>query len=433
MEENETTQETENKPAENIWNNTIEIEDLGNLKKKITIKYNKVGVDGMIEKAIEIVRKEATIAGFRKGKAPKGMVERKFQDKIDDIGKSLMAQEGFARACYENKISILEEPKINGDSGIEIDGTFCCEIEVLTKPNFTPSGYIGLKLTKPNFNKENMINCALEDIKKKYMNEAEIDELKDGGVAEISYDAFVEGKTIASAQKQQFNITTQQGLPFGSNLIGMKKGETKLEKYNLTDGEFKDKEVQVQITLDRVLEKIMPTTEELVEKLKINSIEEMMAQIGQNVDMDIQQKERQAYEEAIVDSLLETHQYEVPEKWVTQEAEYFTQQLGGTQDENAKEYIKKMAERNVKRSFLLNEIIQLENIKVSQEEWNQLLEHEAQRMKISKLILEDKIKKNGQANSIIEKIRQEKLMMYLIQNATIEEEKDSILTQLDNI
>ena len=119
------------------WHHIVTIEELEGLKRKIQVTYDEEAVTMAFNKSCDIVAKQVQIKGFRKGKAPKQMVELQFHDKIKEVAGSLLSQEGFLHACFEHKITPLEEPVVENINFL-FDGTFTCDIFVEIKPIINP-------------------------------------------------------------------------------------------------------------------------------------------------------------------------------------------------------------------------------------------------------------------------------------------------------
>jgi trigger factor len=407
------------------WHHVVSVEDLGNLKKKIKISYDVDGVKMALEKASDIVREKAQVKGFRKGKAPKSLVQNHFYKEIENHAGSLLAQEGFLHACYEKKVQTLTEPKVENIE-FNIDGTFSCDILVEVRPEITPIGYVGLKLKKSKINKEEMFNRFLDDFRKKHATEKPGEEVCDGSSIKVDFSVMSEGKETTSGKDNSFNITKGQEPPFGENLFGMKVGETKVVQTKVQGEDKKEKDSEVTITLKSVINKVLPTDEELVEKAKAPSYEELIKSIKNHVEFESAQKERQAYEELIMDKLIELHSFDVPDRWVEEEEKYFMKRFGFSTEPNLefKDYINKMAVRNVKRTFILEAIYDVEpDLKLTGEEFEALLEMEAKQTGVSTLTLKENLKKKKMLETVMTMARHGKVVDYIINNAQFEEEQ----------
>lgn len=418
----EETKEVKGKEQE--WHHVVTMEDLGGLKRKINIIYDATAVQMAFDKASEIVAKKVQVKGFRRGKTPKQLVERSHKEDIEKVSSSLLSQEGFLHACYEKKISPLTEPKVE-NADFKLDGSFSCDIMLEIKPTITPSGYLGLQLSKPPVDIEAMANQLLEDVKHQHMTNETRDEVKDGYVVTVDFWTLVDGKEISSGKDQQFIIKEGQEPPFGGNLIGAKMGDMKKEVISMPESipDYGGKEAEVNVEVKLVIERIMPTDEELVERMQAPSYEELLNVLKKNAEMQAEGRQRKALEEQAVDKLIEMHEFDVPEGWVSDEERYLSGQLGlQSPDEEMLKTIHNMAERNVKRTFILESIYDAEKeLAVTKEELDQVLKMEAERLGIGKLVLKNDLQKKGMMDGVVGMIKHRKVMDLILSQAQFED------------
>jgi len=408
------------------WHHVVTVDDLGGLQRKLHVVYDSTGVDMAIDKAIKMVGKKVTIKGFRRGKAPKQLVKNYCKKEIETTASSLLAHEGFLHACYEQKIQILGKPDVK-DAEFKLDGTFVCDMFVEVKPSITPSGYVGLQLKDPEVDVDQIFNGSLENAKQQHATEVEKEEVEDNNDVLVSFVAMCKGEEVAAGQEHRFKIAKGQQPPFGENLFGMKVGESRESEMILPDNFRKHagELAQVIVSLKSVLAKVPPTNEELVERMKAPSYEELENMIRQHAETEANNRKRQAFEEMIVDKLIELHDFEVPETWVKDEEQYVGRQFNvvaqeGEIDEELKKYIRKMADRNVRRTFILEAIYDAEqSVHVQQEEIDEVIKQEAERSGVSTLIVKKELKEKNMMDGVIGMVRHKKVVDFILSQAQI--------------
>jgi trigger factor len=414
------------------WHHVATMEDLGGLKRKIKVVYDTIGVKMALEKSCDLVGKNVQIKGFRKGKAPKTLIQTYCQEKISEIAASMLAQEGFLHASYEQKLVALSEPKFESKD-FKIDGTFECDILVEVRPEIKPFGYAGLNLKKPDLDVEQMFERLLEETKAQHVSEVCCEEVQNNRTAVVDFIAHVDGNEISSGKDHSFLIQSGQNPPFGENLFGMKIGETKLFALPGPEGtEYAGKNTMVGVTIKGVTEKTLPNNEELAERTQAPSYNDLINVLRQKAEINAMQKERQIIEEEIVDKLTEMHQFDVPQDWVEGEEKYFAGQLGVdvNTNEEIKKYVHSMAERNVRRSFILDAIYEAEpNLKVTKEEFDTVIAEEAEKQKISRLVLQADLKKKGMLDNVFALIKHQKIMNFIIGQANIIDDVPQIISE----
>jgi trigger factor len=419
-------EEEKTEVKEQEWHHVVTMEDLGGLKRKLHIIYDVEAVKMSLEKACEIVRKKVQVKGYRKGKAPKQLVEKFHKDHIDEVSISLLSQEGFLHACYEQKISPMSEPKME-NAEFKMDGTFSCDIYLEVKPTIVPSGYLGIKLKKSEVDLNMIKNQMLQEIKQQHMSTENKKEVKNGYTVTLDFWTHVDGKEISSGKDQQFVVQEGVEPPFGGNLIGAKIGEMVKEKITMPEEipTHGGKEAEVNLDIKCVCEKVEPTNEELVIRTQSPSYEELMNVIDRNAKMEADNQQRKGLEEQVIDKLIEMHEFDTPETWVSDEEKYLTNQLNlNKPDEEMLKTIHDMAERNVKRTFILESIYDAEQqLAVKKEEVEEVLESEAKRLGVVKSVLKKDLKSKNMMDGVVGMIKHGKVMSLIISQAQFEEEK----------
>lgn len=402
------------------------VTDLGDLKRKIDIIFDKNGVENAMVMATTSIGKDVKLNGFRKGKAPWKLVRNSFRTRVELAASSILSQQGFVQACYENKIQPLSEPDIK-EVKFEKDGSFKCSIEVEIKPQIELTGYVGLQLDEPKLNTQIISDRLLDELRWGNFT------IEDKDDVELDHDVILDFKTIVGdeivAQQEGLSIQIQKGgaKPFGENLLGMKKGEAKNftmvlpENFDLHGG----KDAEMEITIKSIFKKIPATDEELIEKSEVESFDKILQKINEEAEGVKNQHVRASLEEQIINKLLDTHIFEVPKKWVESEVEFLIKQLNYSgEDDELKTQIDFMADRNVRRTFILDAIYEAEpSLAVTQEEFDSIIQQEALKAKQTPDELLKQLQKQNRLDEITSIIKNNKIMNFLLSSASIQKEQ----------
>lgn len=412
----------------------VSIEDIEELRKKVTVSVDTIGVNLVKSQATKLVAKNAVLKGFRQGRAPLSMVEKFCGPQIDLATKSILTKQAYVVACSENELHPHGEPEF--DEAEINNGTFKCVFTVNILPHIEPRGYVGLNLKKPNEPRQQLVEHHLADLKRIHSTDVQCDEVAVNRVAIVDFRLIVGKEEISKGDKHPFIILAGATPPFGENLVGLKVGDNKIEKIVLPKEfkEYADKEADVHITIDSVIQKVPPTDEELVERMEVGSYEELIKQLEQKVEVLAKQKEAQALEEQAVDRLIELHKFSVPKEWVADEARFMEGQLGLKEiDEETRKTINALAERNVKRSFILDAIYNEEqaSIQISPEELNNTICEEAKRMGVSSMVLKKDLLEKNMMDSLVASIKHRKVMNLILMNAVFEQEEQVVEEEID--
>jgi trigger factor len=411
------------------WHHVVTMEDLGELSRKLHVVYDTTAVGMALDKSCEIVGKKVQLKGFRKGKAPKPLVEMYYREEIEKSASSLLTQEGFLHACYEQKIQPLGEPKIES-AEFHIDGTFTCDIILEVKPTIEATGYIGLQLTKPKINRDEILNKMLEDAKNEHMMEVPTEEVKAGCVVSLDFNVgTVSGEHVSEGKDHHFMINSGQEPPFGENLIGKKAGDSFIENVILPEQieKYGGESALVNATIKSVFERVLPNDQEFVEAMKAPSYDELMEAFSKHAEQEATKREMQTLEENVITKLLELHSFSIPAGWANDEEKYLISQFGlsGDIDETIKQHIQQMAERNVRRTFILEAVYDAEpSLRVTKEEFEAWLEQEAAKKQVSSLVLKKDLQDQKMLDGVFGLVKHRKVLNFIISQARITTEGD---------
>lgn len=154
----------------------IKVEDAGACLKKITIEIAAEAVDAHIDESIDTVAAEASMPGFRKGRAPRRLVEKKFGSAVREETKNRLVAQAYQEAIEKHELKVVGDPQANELNDLEVVAgkpiSFTVEVEVM--PEFDLPGLDNIKVQKPLFE----VNDELveRELDKLCVNEGELEE-----------------------------------------------------------------------------------------------------------------------------------------------------------------------------------------------------------------------------------------------------------------
>ncbi len=125
----------------------IEIEEVGPCKKSLKIEIPKERIEDEWQKQLNEVSRMAKLPGFRKGKAPRKLLEKKFSDRIIEDVKRAVVSESYQQALEGNKLSPIGDPDV-GDIDLELGKPLKFKITLEVLPTFELGDYKGMQLKK---------------------------------------------------------------------------------------------------------------------------------------------------------------------------------------------------------------------------------------------------------------------------------------------
>ncbi len=431
--------------------NTVKIEDVGPCRKRISIDIPSETVDGHIESAFSSVAHEANIPGFRKGHAPRRLIEKRFGSYVKEETKSRLISSAYQEAITENKLKVLSQPPAEAMDGIEIEAgkPVHFEVEVEVMPEFDLPDLKGIKVLKPDSAlPEGLIK---EEIDKIAINEGSLDEREDSekgdyltGNAVMTDSEGVEHYNIEGAVVQ-IPADGKEGMILGvivpdfAKQIGTPKEGAKLT-IKLTGPEnheieaLRGKDLTIAYEVVKVYRIVPAVMGDLVAKYGFNDEEQLRemvtGQLTQRAEVQQQSVMRQQINKYLADNI----DFELPEGLTAQQAarnlerrrmELMYRGVNPTEIEQHMAELRsassESASTELKQFFILSKAAESMEINVEESEVNaQIVQLAMQQGKRPEQV-RDELIKSGQAQTLLQQIREHKTVDSILADAKIEE------------
>src|SRR6056297_318902 len=371
----------------------VTVEDISSVKKKLHIEVPREEVAKELDSAYDNLKKNARIKGYRPGKVPRSVLERKFYKDVHSEVTQNLIQNTIFDAIQQKELPILGTPEID-PSDLKPDESFTYDATVELRPELPEVDFKGLNLQKTNYQADTgEIDNQIEMLKKHLAEYHPISEDRaavDGDYVVIDYEGFKDGQPYAETEKtENYTLKIGQGMiseDFDQQLIGMPPGETRTFTIHFPEDyhneNLANQDIEFQVTLKEIREEVLPAADdEMAKKLgEFNSMAELREEIRKNLQQGYDKRADQEMQEQIFEKLT-PGDFEVPETLVQHEIDGIMQdaeqrfaqnslsmeQLGLTRDKMAEQY-RDLAEKQARRHLLLNKIIEQEGLEATTEE-----------------------------------------------------------------
>ena len=429
----------------------VTVESLAPCKKLMRVEIEAQKVDEAFESVMKDFRREASLPGFRPGKAPREMVLRKYEKEIQDETKRKLISEAYRTAVEEQKLDVLGQPdieEIQFNRGQPLQ--FAATIE--TAPEFELPDYKGLLIQRELRSvTEADVERALNLLREQRVTFNKVERaLQSGDIAVVNYTGTCEGKPIIEiaptakglSENKHFWVeaTPNSFIPgFADQLIGAQAGDKRTVAVDFpadfVTPQLAGKKGSYEVEVTEVKEKVLPALDEaLAKSYGAESRENLQAGVRTDLENELKFKQDKTVRTEVVRALLGRVNFDLPETAVAHETRNVVYDLVQENTkrgvprqaiEQQKEQIYSAATRNakerVKVQFLLQKIAEKEDIKVSQEEIAQRVHHLAGMYQIpADKFLRDLQKRNGLIE-VYDQIMNEKVINFLQENAKIED------------
>jgi len=429
----------------------ITVENLAPCKKLLRVEVDAQAVDEAFDAVTKDFQKQASLPGFRPGKAPRAMVLKKYEPDIKDEVKRKLIGDSYRKALDEKKIAVIGYPDIEEiQFGRGQALQFAATIE--TAPEFQLPEYKGLPAKREAKSVTAAdVDRAIELLAKQHVKfETVARELRPGDVAVVNYTGTCDGKPITDTAPTAKGLTGQKNfwvdaapdsfIPgFADQLIGARAGDKRTVNVDFP-ADFVTKQLAgkkgvYEVEVVEVKEKSLPPIDDaFAKKYDAENLAKLREGVQRDLENELKYSQAKAVRGQIIRALLTATNFDLPETAVAHETRNVVYDIvrENSQRGVARDLIEKQkdeiysaaaqsAKERVKLSFLIQRIAEKEGIQVSQDEVLKRVQSLAMAYQIPlEKFLKDLQKRNG-VRELYDQVAHEKVLAFLEQNAKIEE------------
>lgn len=402
---------------------SLQVEKLEHNMAKLTIEVSAEEVEKALQAAYLKERSKISLPGFRKGKAPRKMIESMYGKGVfmEDAVNSLVPQE-YTKALGECDLEIVSQPEINVTQ-MEPGKALIFTADVAVKPEVTLGDYKGVEVPKSEIAVTDEEVDA--EVKKEQDKNARTVAVEDraaanGDITTIDFEGFVDGVAFEGGKGTDYALTLGSGtfIPgFEDQLVGANTGDhvevkvTFPEEYQAK--ELAGKEAVFQCDVKKIETKEVPELDDEFAKdvSEFDTLAEYKEDVKKKLTEKKEKEARTAKENAAVDKAIENAQMDIPELMTKTECrqmmddfsrrmqqqglsmeQYF--QFTGQSVDKMMEDMKPQALKRIQTRLVLEKIAEVENIQPTEEEVNEEISKMAEMYKMEADKLKDLIGEN---------------------------------------
>ena len=376
---------------------SLQVEKLEKNMAKLTIEVSAEELDKAMEKAYQKQKSRISLPGFRKGKAPRKMIESMYGKGVfmEDAVNSLVPQE-YTKALGECDLEIVSQPEINVTQ-MEPGKALIFTADVAVKPEVTLGDYKGVEVPKSEIAVTDEEVDA--EVKKEQDKNARTVAVEDraaanGDITTIDFEGFVDGVAFDGGKGTDYALTLGSGtfIPgFEDQLVGANTGDhvevkvTFPEEYQAK--ELAGKEAVFQCDVKKIETKEVPELDDEFAKdvSEFDTLAEYKEDVKKNLTEKKEKEARTAKENAAVDKAIENAQMDIPDLMIQTQCrqmmddfarrmqqqglsmdQYF--QFTGQSMDKMMEDMKPQALKRIQTRLVLEKIAETENTQPSEEE-----------------------------------------------------------------
>lgn len=424
----------------------VTVENGENQQVTLTIEVEAAEVSKAVERACKRLANRVNIPGFRKGKAPRKIVERHVgMEALMQEAFDLIAPQAFSDAVKEQKIEPVTRPNIDIVT-LEDGKDLVFKATVTPRPEVKLGQYKGLKVEKAAVEiKDEDVEKQLknfQDRQGKMVDAAEGAAVADGDFTTLDFEGFVDGKAFEGGKGTDYPLQIGSGsfIPgFEEQLIGAKVGEEKEvnvkfpEEYHAK--ELAGKDATFKCTIRSIKSKELPAIDdELAKKVStFETLEELKADIRKNLQENAERKAENDQKSAAIEQAANNITVDIPAVMIDNRVTSMIQEMAmrleqqgmkleqylqyaGTDIAKIREDYRETAEKNVRTDLMLEEVAKAEGIKVEAKDLDTEVAAMAAAYGATPHQVQKIIKEQGRIGDLAASVLRKKTAQFIIDN-----------------
>jgi len=425
----------------------VTAENGGNQQVTLTIEVEAAEVEKAVERACKRLSNRVNIPGFRKGKAPRKIVENHLGKEyiLNDAFEYDLAPKSFDKALDEQKIEPVTRPQIDVVT-LEEGKDLVFKATVTPRPEVKLGEYKGLSVEKKvDEVKDEDVDAqikSMQDRQGKMVDAPEGSEVADGDFTTLDFEGFVDGEAFQGGKGKDYplQIGSHSFIDgFEDQLIGCKIGEEK--EINVTfPEEYQAKELagkpaMFKCTIRSIKRKELPEiNDELAKKVsKFDTLDELKADIRKNLEENAERKAENEQKAAAIDMATDNITVDIPDVMVENRVTAMIQEMAmrlesqglkfeqylqyaGTDVAKLREQYHEAAAKNVKTDLMLEEVAKAEDIKVEGKDLDAEVAGMAAQYGATPQQVQKIIKEQGRVGDLAASVLRKKTAQFIIDN-----------------
>ena len=395
---------------------SVQVEKLEKNMAKLTIEVSSEEFENAIAKAYKKNKNKISMPGFRKGKAPRAMIEKMYGKGVfyEDAANELIP-DAYADAAKESELEIVAQPEIDVTQ-IESGKPFIFTATVALKPEVTLGEYKGIEVEKKEAEvTDEEVDAEINKVRESNARMIDIDDraTQNGDTVVIDFDGYVDGKQFEGGKADDYTLVLGSHSfidNFEEQLEGKNIGEdvtvnvTFPENYQAEELQGKPAEFKVKIKEIKVKELPELDDDFAQDVSNFDTMTEYKEDLKKKLTENKEEALKREREEFVIGKIIENAQMDIPEQMVDAQTRQMTQefaqrlssqglsidqymQFTGLTPQKMIEELKPQALKRIQSRLVLEAVVAAENIETSEDELNKEIENMASmyQMEVDKL------------------------------------------------
>lgn len=422
----------------------VSVEDIGPIQKRLLVEIPADMVSKEFDSAYRQLKKRVNIKGFRKGKAPRSILERHYGPQVESEVLESLIKQSLPEALKEANVELLLDPQLDLTSPLKTAESFSYSALLDLWPEFELPKYKGLELIEPVVEvSEEEIREQLEALRRHFATVESAGEdrpVEKEDLAVIDYAGEIDGKPVDGFSEENYYLEVGAGYfnsVFEEQMLGMTKGVEKSIEVSYPEdalnAKVAGKTVKFKVVLKDIKKRILPELNDDFAKqvgADIKTVEELRDRLRNQLEEDKKKAAKSSLRQQFLEQLREQVDFPIPDKLVdaklTQMVDNvrgYLQERGvdleraGISEDRLRAKMREDAVKQVKTEIILDKIAETENIAVDHDEvseYTKYIEGRSKQLGVDKRQLQNAVVRN-----VLPKLRTKKTVDFLLKQVVV--------------
>ena len=423
------------------------VDKLSDTRVKLTVNVPFAELDQEIDQACAAIAQQVSIPGFRKGKAPRQLIDARFgRGPILEQVVNDMLPSRYEQAVKENDLKVIGQPDVDISKIEDKDFVeFTAEVDI--RPEFEIPDFSKISVTVPALKAdEEDVDKALEELAERFGELKDTKrKMKTGDYAIIDITAEIDGEKIedASTEGLSYRIGDDDLIKgLDTALRGMKTGEDNEFTSTIQSGEHKDEEATIKVHVQQSKERKLPAMDDEFAQMasEFDTMDELRESTKTQVEETKKAEQAAQIRDEVLKSALSEVEFELPQSVVDEQAHSQLHQIlgqlahdekalaqlleaQGTSREEFDKQTREQAEESVRTQLFLDAVAEKEEPEVSQQELTDHILFTAQSYGMDPNQFIQQLQSNGQIANLFSDVRRGKALAAAICRTTVKDEE----------
>ena len=410
---------------------SVEVLSPTRVRLDVEVAYSEL--ESHVASAYKKVASQVNIPGFRKGKIPASMIDQRVgRGTVIDEAINSALPEFYGQAAREHKVAVIGRPEVDVKEFVDKDKlVFTVEVDV--RPEVVLPDFSKITIEVDDVKVEDSdVDEQLESLRTRFGTLTSVErEVKMGDFATLDMTAFIDGAEIDGGQANDisYEVGSDKMIPgLDEILIGMKAGDVKQFETELV-GQQEGEKGEVKATVKAVKERELPPLDDAFAKLasEFDTLAELKADFVVRLERVKKMEQGAQARDRLVEKLLADNEIPVPDNLVELEVNDHLEGEGRMEDAEHRAEVDGQVRSSLKSDFLLDAIVQAEDVQSTEIELTEYLVRTSQRYGMAPQQFAEELQKAGQIQQLVAEVTRAKALASVLGRITVKDASGNII------